>query len=104
MWRGISPLEIDQEKNPSYLKFNQLFRTRNYFDDECYDHLVEYNFEDEEEEIDEFDEDVLEKYAICRRLGGGAFGSVHEAIHKSSGDRVAIKVIKDLAEVITKRN
>jgi len=48
----------------------------------------------------EFSSEILENYTIGRKLGEGAFGNVHEATQKSTGARVAIKLINDLTEVI----
>ena len=48
----------------------------------------------------EFNSEILEHYTIGGKLGEGAFGWVHEATQKSTGVRVAIKVINDSAEVI----
>jgi serine/threonine protein kinase len=40
-------------------------------------------------------ENVSEDYTIIKGLGGGAFGTVVEAKSKLTGDRVAIKLIRN---------
>ena len=40
-------------------------------------------------------DDVLEEYTITRLLGDGAYGTVVEAKSKATGERVAIKLIRN---------
>jgi len=41
---------------------------------------------------------MRDRYTLVRRIGAGSFGSVHEAVQRSTGQSVAVKVLRPLAE------
>jgi serine/threonine protein kinase len=58
-----------------------------------------WDFEEEEERMEQAEEALADGYQMLEELGSGSFGVVYKAIEKTSGEIVAVKCVSSQFEI-----